>query len=570
MDAYKQSARKKELLESLETRMSWVYRRSGSAMLITSATTCFAFLCTVISPLASTQSFGIFAALVILFDYILVMTLFCTAVIIYHDRLEDEKGLCSCFCCVKNEPSPTEKALLKFDGNNAPTEDRLSYFFKHKFASFILNPKCRLFVFIPLFAWLVTVSWYATKLEPTKTTEQALSKDHPLQKGATILSEKFPKVQQDRGTWVHFVWGLNEVDRNGVNQLYNPEFTGKPSFIQDFAFSEQCQTKMLKICDMLKTDEAYESVVKKNGKGLRNVHCFVEELGAFNALGDLSDCDKVKGGGWKNQTWQVQDLSTIKTFTEQKSCYGDSKVQQLYNNGLGWDGTSLRFAGISVESSILDPFSTLPEETVRKHYDDIIEIGEEFNAELENDCQGKVLITDLDQKFIFMNNQRIYRTSAVSGSMVGVLIAFVVLLISTQKFHIAFFATTCIFAVLISVIGTTTMMGWTLGTNEAILISILAGFSVDYVVHLSHAHVHAKGSTEERLKEAFGDMGISVFSGMLTSVVASIPLFMCTVTFFAKFGTFLCFTILFSWIFANFGFMSMIAQAKIPIKSKKK
>ena len=37
MDAYKQSASKgDEVLSSLETRMSWVFRRSGSAMLITS------------------------------------------------------------------------------------------------------------------------------------------------------------------------------------------------------------------------------------------------------------------------------------------------------------------------------------------------------------------------------------------------------------------------------------------------------------------------------------------------------------------------------------------------------
>ena len=35
-----------------------------------------------------------------------------------------------------------------------------------------------------------------------------------------------------------------------------------------------------------------------------------------------------------------------------------------------------------------------------------------------------------------------------------------------------------------------------------------------------------------------------------------------------KFGTFLCLTIAFSWLFANFGFMSVLAQLKIPIKEK--
>lgn len=528
-------------------------------MLLTSATTSLAFLCTVISPIAGTKSFGIFASLVIFFDYILVMSLFCTAVIIYHDRLEGEGGYCSCYCCVKNDPSPTELALSKFNNNDGPVDDRITYFFREKFTKFILRPKSRFFVFTTMLAWIIVASWYTSKLEPTRTAEQALSEDHPLQRGATILNEKFPKTQKDRGTKVHFIWGLREADRSGVNQLYDPDFIGTPSFVEDFSFNEQCQVKMLDVCERLKIDTTFETLIKKNNQGLRNVECFVEELGAFNVLGDLSDCERVKTGDWKEQKWPLNDTRLMQRFGEKKSCYGDRKIQEFYRDGLGWDGNSLKFAGISVESAILDPFSTLPEETVRAHYDAFVKFGQELDVRMEQACQGKVLITDLDQKFIFMHNQRIYRTSAVSGSMVGVIIAFAVLLLSTQKFHIAFFATISIFGVLVSVIGSTTMMGWTLGTNEAILISILAGFSVDYVVHLAHAYVHASGSIESRVQEAFGNMGISVFSGMLTSVVASIPLFLCTITFFAKFGTFLCFTILFSWIFANFFFMSMIA-----------
>jgi predicted RND superfamily exporter protein len=77
-----------ETLVDLETRLSWVYRRAGTAMAITSCTTCFAFLCTVTSPIADVASFGIFAALVILMDYALVMTLFCTSVVLFHNHFE--------------------------------------------------------------------------------------------------------------------------------------------------------------------------------------------------------------------------------------------------------------------------------------------------------------------------------------------------------------------------------------------------------------------------------------------------------------------------------------------------
>lgn len=131
MDAYRQSANKGEdMLESLETRMSWVYRRSGKAMAITSATTCSAFLCTMVSPITGTRSFGLFAALVILFDYILVMTLYCTAVIIYHDRFETKEGCCNCLFCFKEEPTPTEAALARAKANTGPKIDRISFFFR--------------------------------------------------------------------------------------------------------------------------------------------------------------------------------------------------------------------------------------------------------------------------------------------------------------------------------------------------------------------------------------------------------------------------------------------------------
>lgn len=178
-------------------------------------------------------------------------------------------------------------------------------------------------------------------------------------------------------------------------------------------------------------------------------------------------------------------------------------------------------------------------------------------------------MTDLDSKFVFMNNQAIYVQTAYQSAILGVVIAFVVLLISTRVFHLAFFASISIISVLVSVVGTMVMLGWYLGSIEAILIGIIAGFSVDYVVHLAHAYEIAEGDTYERIKEAFSDLGISVFNGMITSVAASIPLFFCQLQFFAKFGTFLCLTIAFSWVFANFGFMSVLASLKLPVHNEK-
>lgn len=579
IDAYKQSGeRDPQNLENLETRMSWVYRRTGTAMAITSATTCSAFLCTLITPLVEIKSFGIFAAVVILIDYVLVMSLFCTAVVIYHDRYENRRAWCGCCTnCSYTDPSPTESAKaaleLREDGEDIGKGDRVSKFFRNQVSGFIQVPWHRASLGVIFLVWIVVACWQTSKIEPTKETEQFLDEDHPLQKSFTILSNEFPTAEDDIGLKVYYAWGVGEVDRAGVNLLFDPENFGKPKFVETFDFNEQCQTELAKTCDKLRTDSDYEPYIKrKNGVG--SVYCFIEEFAAYSVRGNLDDCEYVRQREWKNEAWQVPAgdvASVMEGFVELDSCYGDApeSISSRYSNELGWDGQAIRYAAIAVESEKLDPFSLNPQSYTRNEYDGFVSIAEELDAVVSQYCNGDVIMTDLDTIFVFMNNQAIYVRTAVQSSLLGVAIAFTVLLISTRVFHIALFASLSIVSVLLSVTGMMVMLGWYLGNIESILIGIIAGFSVDYVVHLAHAYETASGGTYERLTAAFGDMGISVLNGMVTSVAASIPLFFCQLQFFAKFGTFLCLTIAFSWIFANFGFMTVLAQLKLPIKQNK-
>ena len=577
MDAYKQSKhRDPKNLESLETRMSWVYRRTGTAMAITSATTCSAFLCTLITPLVEIKSFGIFAATVIFIDYVLVMSLFCTAVVIYHNRYEDRPAKCGCCTdCSQTDPSPTVKALQNMSEENADAkEDRMSYFFRTKVSTFLQVPWHRYGIFAVFAAWMAVAAWQASMIEPTKETEQFLDEDHPLQKSFNILNSEFPTADSDTALKVYYAWGLGEVDRDGVNLLFDPEYLGDPKFLETFDFNEQCQTKLLDTCTTLRTDPDYAPYIKRKG-GVGSVFCFLEELAAYSVKGNLEDCDYVRQGDWKSESWQITPgnlTSVMKGFVNQTSCMDDQTktIMSQYGNELGWDGESMRFAAIAVESENLDPFSTPSKAFTKSQYDKFVSIAEEVDQVVSEYCTGKVIMTDLDQKFIFMNNQNIYVRTALQSSILGVVIAFMVLLLATRVFHIALFASLSIVSVLVSVTGMMVMLGWNLGSIESILIAIIAGFSVDYVVHLAHAYEASDGNTNERLTAAFGDMGISVLNGMVTSVAASIPLFFCQLQFFAKFGTFLCLTIAFSWLFANFVFMSTLAQFHIPIKHGKR
>lgn len=158
MDAYKQSLHSDdaEILESLESRMSWVYRRTGAAMAITSATTCAAFLCTLVTPLVDIQSFGIFAAIVIFVDYALVMSLFCTAVVIYHNKFEQPGCFSSCKAgCRTNDPLVTDIAREQIGDVNDTKEDRVSRFFRTRVSTFIDIQLHRVVIAVLFLVWIV-------------------------------------------------------------------------------------------------------------------------------------------------------------------------------------------------------------------------------------------------------------------------------------------------------------------------------------------------------------------------------------------------------------------------------
>merc|ERR1711988_524358 len=144
--------------------------------------------------------------------------------------------------------------------------------------------------------------------------------------------------------------------------------------------------------------------------------------------------------------------------------------------------------------------------------------------------------------------------------MGGTILAFVVVLLTTKQILVALASLVTIVGVLSSVLGSMVALGWELGTIESICLTILAGFSVDYVVHLAHAYVHAeKNERSDKVRSALDEIGVSVLGGMLTSASAAVALMFCQLQFFYKFGVFLMLTVSISWIWANIGFMASMA-----------
>merc|ERR1712176_593047 len=153
-----------------------------------------------------------------------------------------------------------------------------------------------------------------------------------------------------------------------------------------------------------------------------------------------------------------------------------------------------------------------------------------------------------------MHTQEVLIINAFIGVGVSLVIAFVILTISTLNPFIAILAIldiTCVVAVILVFIH---VFGWKLGQIESIAATILVGLAVDYVVHVANAYMESKkGDRNSRVKNALTEMGGTVLGGAVTSLGASFFLLLCNFQFFAKFGVFMFLTIGLSFLFV-FGF----------------
>eukprot|EP01050_Picozoa_sp_SAG11_P011550 SAG11_NODE_1231_length_5456_cov_3.733246_1_plen_1132_part_00 len=89
VDAWRQGAAMLPVDCPLDCRVAWTLRRAGSAMAITSFTTCAAFLTNIVNYVVPLQLFGIFMGLMVAFDFLYTVTWFPIAVVVYHVYIEE-------------------------------------------------------------------------------------------------------------------------------------------------------------------------------------------------------------------------------------------------------------------------------------------------------------------------------------------------------------------------------------------------------------------------------------------------------------------------------------------------
>ena len=100
-----------------------------------------------------------------------------------------------------------------------------------------------------------------------------------------------------------------------------------------------------------------------------------------------------------------------------------------------------------------------------------------------------------------------------------------------------------------SVVAVMVLNGYELVITESVTMIMITGLAVDYVIHLAQSYVFSPHNhRSRRMKQAYQEMGVSIFSGMTTTIGASAFLLLGQIIQFEKFAVIIISTAVFSFL----------------------
>lgn len=150
--------------------------------------------------------------------------------------------------------------------------------------------------------------------------------------------------------------------------------------------------------------------------------------------------------------------------------------------------------------------------------------------------------------------------NGMTGILIGIFLALVILVLATTNTIVGLIATFVIGLISCTVLGVISMIGWKLGVQESLNLTLVVGLAVDYVVHLAEGYIALENETRSnKVRYALSRVGVSILSGACSTLGASIFMLAAKILFFVQFGLFIVCTVGFSILYSLFLFSTVMA-----------
>ena len=148
--------------------------------------------------------------------------------------------------------------------------------------------------------------------------------------------------------------------------------------------------------------------------------------------------------------------------------------------------------------------------------------------------------------------------NAIKGMLISLCFACAVIFLATGNWIVTLYAVHAVGFICAAEIALQHLHGYEMGVSESIGTIMVIGYSVDYVVHLAAHYVHSAALTRDaRTTESIGEMGVSIFSGAMTTFGSACFLYFCQMNFFRKFAFMITTTALLALLFSIVYFVAL-------------
>ncbi|XP_013396220.1 protein dispatched homolog 1 [Lingula anatina] len=592
---------------SLAHRLSDCYRRASAAMFFTSLTTACAFIISGTSPLLGVSSFGVFSGILVLVNYLSVITFLPAVVMVYHVYWEKK----ICCCCGTKTPTvarPNQVAALGDGPQELPQasdkrQNPVVRFFRGPYFRFISHKVWRWIILLVMLGIIATFGYFATQIKVNEEEIKFLPDSSNFGKVIDRSSNAFAPSDVDDKMVVNVIWGLQPQDLKSCH-FSDSECDGKT--VWDDAFdlnSAQAQLALQALCGEVRNNSVALKI-RTDSNGQLELGCFLEELVAFlkaeeNATNPLTSLPKYPAGTTFDLPYNQTNIGVLMQYNPHmynttalgsgfsryfeialhywiyssvlQPSAATASVYKIWNGRLGESTTNLTqtksiggrdikygnrlryaaaiYANLSLSGSSLGYIEGLP---VRNKWEEVI--SNQVKT-MPSSVQGGFQNT---RTWHWLAVQELLNNQALLGIVIGVAIAYPILIVATMNIITGTLAVLTICFITASVVGTVPVVGWKLGVLESLNFVLVVGLAVDYVVHLAEGYSRSmKRDRLGRVKDMLEEVGISVLSGAITTLGASIFLLFAFITFFQQFAIFIFSTIGFSIVYA-LGFFSTV------------
>ncbi|KAI7740896.1 hypothetical protein M8C21_017477 [Ambrosia artemisiifolia] len=508
----------------LEGRISNALAEVGPSITLASLSEVLAFAVGSFIPMPACRVFSMFAALAIFLDFLLQVTAFVALIILDFRRAEDHRV--DCFPCIKISSSLADTD----QGSDKRKSGLLTRYMKEVHAPILGVWGVKLVVVSVFVALSLASIALCTRIQPGLEQQIVLPRDSYLQGYFNNVSEYLrigPPLYfvvknynySSESSQTNQLCSINNCDSNSLlNEISKASLVPKSSYIARPAASW--------LDDFLVwvSPEAFGCCRKFNNGTYcppdDQPPCCSSSDGSCSVNGVCKDCITCfRHSDLQNDrptTTQFKEklpwfLSALPSADCAKGGHG------AYTNSLDLNG----FEDGVIRASSFRTYHT----PLNKQVDFVnsMRAAREFSSRVSNSLKIEVFPYSVFYMF-FEQYLDIWKTALISLA-VAICAVFVVCLIITCSIWSSGIIVVVLMMILVDLLGVMALLNIQLNAVSVVNLVMSVGISVEFCVHITHAFLVSSGDRDQRIKEALGTMGASVFSGItLTKLVGVIVL----------------------------------------------